>query len=303
MLLLLAAILAAGQVSQGRQPAARKTLIAHRGASAYAPEHTLAAYRLALEQGADFVEQDLQITKDGVLICLHDLTLERTTNVEGVFPDRGVPDGRGGHAWPAAEFTLAEIRRLDAGAWFDAKFAGQRIPTWQEAIDAIRGRAGLYPETKGPDVYGSRGFDMEALVMAQLATNGLDRPGADPRTPVIVQSFSAPSLQRMRERQVTLPLVLLVGDGDAAAAEWLSDAGLRRVTTFAAGIGPAKSLLLRDPTLTPRAHALGLTVTPYTFRAAGSGPGQDVGEEMAHFLYDLQVDALFTDNPDRFPRR
>src|SRR5262245_26505606 len=99
--------------------APRKINVAHRGASAYAPEHTLAAYKLALQQGADYVEQDLQITKDGVLVCLHDLTLERTTNVEDVFPDRFKMDGDK-KTWPVADFTLAEIKRLDAGSWFAA---------------------------------------------------------------------------------------------------------------------------------------------------------------------------------------
>ena len=95
----------------------RKLLVAHRGASAYAPEHTLAAYRLALEQGADFVEQDLGVTRDGVLVCLHDPTLERTTDVEQVFPDR-FRQVDGARRWFVADFTLDEIKRLDAGAWF-----------------------------------------------------------------------------------------------------------------------------------------------------------------------------------------
>ena len=122
--------------------------IAHRGASAYAPEHTLEAYRLALEQGADYVEQDLAVTKDGALVCIHDLTLERTTNVEEVFPDRAVTEG-GSTAvrhWRVHDFTLAEIKRLDAGSWFDKKFTGARIPTFQEAVDLLKGKAGLYPE-------------------------------------------------------------------------------------------------------------------------------------------------------------
>src|SRR5262247_3707082 len=110
------------------QPA--KQLIAHRGASGSAPEHTLAAYRLALEQRADFVEPDLAVTKDGVLVCLHDDTLERTTNIAQVFPDRpsaNVP-GRGpAKRWLANDFTVEDIRKLDAGGWFDAKFAGQRV--------------------------------------------------------------------------------------------------------------------------------------------------------------------------------
>src|SRR5499425_2148636 len=111
----------------------KKILIAHRGASAYAPEHTIEAYRLAIEQGADFVEQDLQITKDGALVCLHDLTLERTTDVEEVFPVRfrvdvsedQSPGGASAIAptkhWYVSDFTLGEIKQLDAGSWFDAK--------------------------------------------------------------------------------------------------------------------------------------------------------------------------------------
>ena len=295
-------LVATAAITAQPQPT-RKMLIAHRGASAYAPEHTVAAYELALAQGADYVEQDLQITKDGVLVCLHDLTLERTTNVEDVFPDRSRTGGRGEKTWPVSDFTAAEIRQLDAGQWFDPKFAGQRVPTWQEAIDLIRGKAGLYPETKGPEVYGSRGFDMEALVLAQLAKNGLDRPGANPRTPVIVQSFSAESLRKMRAMKTALPLVFLISDGDPARGPWLTDAGLRSIGGFAQGIGPAKALLRLDPTLTARAHAVGLTVTPYTFRAAAVPRGQTVRDEMASFLYELGVDALFTDNPDQFPRR
>jgi glycerophosphoryl diester phosphodiesterase len=96
----------------------KKLLVAHRGASAYAPEHTVAAYRLALEQGADFVEQDLGVTKDGALVCLHDPTLERTTDVEQVFPDRFREEG-GTKRWYIADFTADEIKRLDAGSWFD----------------------------------------------------------------------------------------------------------------------------------------------------------------------------------------
>src|SRR5688572_13313286 len=121
-----------------RTESSSKQVIAHRGASAYAPEHTLAAYRLAMEQGADYVEQDLAVTKDGALICLHDDSLERTTNVEELFADR--------KPWLAVDFTLEEIKQLDAGSWFDAKFAGERIPTWEEAVAFVGNRAGLYPE-------------------------------------------------------------------------------------------------------------------------------------------------------------
>jgi glycerophosphoryl diester phosphodiesterase len=298
--LALALLLSAGMAADAQYT--RKTLVAHRGASAYAPEHTFAAYKLALAQGADYVEQDLQITKDGAIVCLHDLTLERTTNVEEVFPDRFTTDGDQ-KTWPVSAFTLAEIKRLDAGSWFDEKFAGERVPTWQEAIDLIRGKAGLFPETKGPEVYGSRGFDMEALVLKELQKNKLDTPGADPKTPVIIQSFSPESLQKMRAMGTKLPLMLLISDMDSRRDAWLSDAGLKKAKMFADGIGPDKGLLVTDPTLARRAKAQGLTLTPYTFRAKDVPPGQTLKDEMAKFLYEIGVDALFTDNPDQFPRR
>jgi glycerophosphoryl diester phosphodiesterase len=280
-----------------------KTLVAHRGASAYAPEHTLEAYQLAIEQGADFVEQDLQITKDGVLVCLHDLTLERTTNVEEIFPDRFKSDGANQNIrhWYVSDFTLKEIKQLDAGLWFHEKFRGVRIPTFQEAIDQVRGRAGLFPETKGPEIYGSRGLDMERLLLAVLKKNRLDKPGADPRTPIIIQSFSAESLKKMRsELKIKLPLVLLIGMENQQ--EWFSAEGLKRVREFAVGIGPAKMLLASNPAIVDQAHALGLSVTPYTFRSAATGRYADVREEMDYFLNTLKVDAVFTDNPDKFPR-
>ena len=146
----------------------KKTLVAHRGASEDAPEHTLEAYRLAIEQGADYVEQDLQIIKNGVLVCLHDLTLERTTNIEEIFPDRYREVSHSGVSekhWFVYDFTLEELKRLDAGSWFHKRFSGVRIPTWQEASQEIRGQAGLFPEIKTPEVYGLHGFDMERLVM------------------------------------------------------------------------------------------------------------------------------------------
>ena len=284
--------------------AGTKSLIAHRGASAYAPENTLSAYRLAIAEGADFVEQDLQITRDGVLVCLHDLTLERTTNVKEIFPDRykEEPAGTAGtRHWYVSDFTLNEIKQLDAGTWFNAKFKGERIPSWQEAIDTIRGKAGLYPETKAPEVYGKLGFDMERLVIEQLKKNKLDMPGADPRTPVIIQSFSDTSLRKMHEElHVKLPLVFLLSDEGRAIL--LSPEGLKKARQFATGIGPAKNLI--NLGLVEMAHDAGLTVTAYTFRMSDKGKEyKSVGEEMAWYLYGIGIDALFTDNPDQFPRK
>jgi glycerophosphoryl diester phosphodiesterase len=292
--------------AQGRAtskvPTSRKTLVAHRGASAYAPEHTLDSYQLALKQGADFVEQDLQITKDGVLICLHDLTLERTTNVKEIFPKRFREELIGGSSvrrWYVSDFNLEELKQLDAGSWFDPKFKEARIPTFQEAIDLVRGKAGLYPETKAPEVYGQRGFNMERLLLDVLGQNGLDKRRTADHTPVIIQSFSPESLKKLSLTLKTkLPLVLLVSD--QAPTSWLTVAGLAKVKQFASGIGPAKALV--DKNLVTQAHALGLSVTPYTFRSSNTGRFKTVQEEMSYYLYSLGVDAVFTDNPDLFPR-
>jgi glycerophosphoryl diester phosphodiesterase len=277
----------------------RKLLVAHRGASAYAPEHTMAAYRLALDQGADFVEQDLGVTRDGVLVCLHDSTLERTTDVEQAFPDR-FKQVDGARRWFVADFTLEEVKRLDAGAWFGPGYAGQRVPTFQEAVDLVRGKAGLFPELKSPDVYRDRGIDMGPLVVAALRKNGLDRKGADSRTPLILQSFDQPALQALARDLPTLDRTFLIDP--RGAARWTSDSGLREIATFATGLGPSKLLIDADATLVARAHAAGLTVIPYTFRSSSVGRFPSVRDEMAHFLAVAGVDGLFTDNPDLFPR-
>ena len=283
-------------------PYDKQSLIAHRGASGYAPEHTLEAYRLAIEQGSHYVEQDLQMSKEGVLVCLHDLSLERTTNVQERFPDRyrdvqisGVTERH----WFVADFSVEEMKQLDAGSWFDDKFAGAQIPTWQEAIQEIRGKAGLFPEIKTPEIYREAGFDLEQAVVDELARNGLDEPGADSNTPVVIQSFSAESLRRMAgELQNRLPRVLLLGESDQA---WLSPQELQSVEGLA-GIGPDKNLLWANPFLVKWAHQAGLSVTAYTFRASAVGERfSDVGEEMTYYLHTLDVDALFTDNPDQFP--
>ena len=299
---IVAALLAALVMSAAPEAQySRKTLIAHRGASGYAPEHTLAAYRLAMAQGADFVEQDLAVTKDGVLICLHDPSLERTTNVEAVFPDRFTEmtiEGRRQKAWLANDFTLAEIKRLDAGSWFDPKFKDERIVTFDEAVGLIRGKAGLFPELKTPEIYEGRDVRFEELVAAALDKHGLRGPKADPKTPVILQTFGQDSARKLARMQIGVPVVLLIGSarGFETAADVAAWKGIVQ------GLGPDKKLVLKNPALVRWAHAAGLSITVYTFRASETSTFPDVTAEMRHYLYTLGIDALFTDNPDRFPR-
>jgi glycerophosphoryl diester phosphodiesterase len=288
---------------QGEPAAAvsKPWLIAHRGASAYAPENTVPAFRLAADQRAAFVEFDLQLTKDRQIVCLHDESLERTTDVEDVFPDRfrTVSAGRGPatRRWLLADFTLAELRMLDAGSWFGPSFRATRIPTFAETIDSLRGRSGLFIELKAPEKYPG----IERMILAELKARGLDQPGADPRTPVLLQSFTASSLQILAGTGTKLPLHLLVSAKDAQ--QWLTPEGLSRVKTFASGLSPEKTIVKDHAEGIARARQLGLLITPYTFRASAVKGFADVRTEMAHYLDTLGVDGVITDNPDQMPPR
>lgn len=282
-----------------RQPST-PWLVAHRGASAYAPENTVPAFVLAAEQGATFVEFDLQLTKDRRIVVLHDNSLERTTNVEEVFPDRArpAPSGRAGaKTWMLEDFTLEEIKRLDAGAWFDAKYRGTRIPTFGETIDALRGRSGLFIEVKSPERYEG----IERLIMGELKARGLDKPGADRRTPVLIQSFGADSLKIFKDALgTTLPIHFLFGARDAA--KWLTPDGLARIRAFSTGISPEKVIVAEHPEAMEQVRRMGMLVTPYTFRASAVTGYPDVRAEMQHYLRTLRVDGVITDNPDQMPR-
>ena len=270
LLLVMGIALSQPPLRAGHGPGVKKALVAHRGASAYAPEHTLEAYRLAMEQGADFVEQDLAVTKDGVLVCIHDLTLDRTTNVEEVFPARFSEDTSltvPARRWLVADFTLAEIKQLDAGSWFDSSFAGARIPTFQEAIDLVKGKAGLYPELKDPAFYRDRGVSPERLLAAALEQNGLT---ADPRTPMVIQSFDEATIRMLATALPNVPRVL----ADRAGAR--GPGRCCRQTEGDCLVGdrhraPNKAIVAARPEVVTWAHAAGLTVTPWTFRSSNSG--------------------------------
>jgi glycerophosphoryl diester phosphodiesterase len=263
--------------------------VAHRGASAYAPEHSSHAYRLAIDMRADFVEQDLAVTRDGVLVCVHDLTVERTTNAARLFTAR--------KPWIVNDFTVSEIKQLDAGSWFDRKFIDARILTFQEAIDLLRPSAGvgLCPELKDPEFYRGRGVDVAEMFMRVLRENSLP----DANTPVIAQSFDAVVLKQIAVAVPGLARVYLL---KADSADLVGSPGqIASIATWATGLGPAKSIVESRPELVKWAHAAGLTVTPWTFRTADTTYAT-VKDEMAKFLSAYDVDALVTDNPDMFPR-
>ena len=286
------------------QPAAAKQAIAHRGASGYAPEHTAAAYKLAMDQKVDFVEPDLAVSKDNVLFCMHDDTLERTTNVAEVFPDRASTNyqtRQPGQHWVGNDFTMAELKRLDSGKWFKPEFAGQRLLSFQEMIDLVKSRPGfgIYPELKSPELYNSRGVDQVKLFVDLVKKNGLEKPASLKTFPVIIQSFDESAIRRVAAELPTIPRVFLTSKD-----EDVTEARIKELATFATGIAPEKFVIARHPELVARAHAARLTVTSWTFRADDKEMKYpSVRDEMKHFLYELGIDALFTNNPDQFPRR
>ena len=268
-------------------------------ASAYAPENTLAAYRLAIEMGANFVEQDLHVTRDGILICLHDGSLERTTNVATVFPTRFsevVVDGKVRKTWIANDFTLAEIKRLDAGSWFGARFAGERVPTFDESVALVKGKAGLYPELKTPEFYIQRGVNVERLMEAALDRNVLRGPRADVRTPIVLQTFSQNSAVRLANLKIGVPIVLLLDDTNP----FESIDRLRQWKGIVQGFALSKSLIAKAPQLLNWSHATGMTVLSYTFRPDAVQQGfLNVADEVDFYLKRLGVDGVITDSPDR----
>ncbi|SEE27788.1 glycerophosphodiester phosphodiesterase [Jiangella alba] len=248
-------------------PASAVVDIAHRGASGVAPENTVAAVERAVEQRAGFVEVDVQRTADGELVVLHDTMLARTTNAEAVFPDRA--------PWNVADFTLAEIRQLDAGSWFSADFAGEPIPTLREVVDALGPRTGLLLELKRPDLYPG----IEAQIHAELsAVRGyLNRSLRTGR--LVVQSFDAASMRTYHEVAPEVPIGLLYSsppthDELLAASVWVDQINMAFTVT--------------DRRLVDRIHALGLTVSVWTL---------DTEQLMRQFL-DLGVDGIITDHPD-----
>ncbi len=278
-------------------------VIAHRGASGYLPEHTLEAYAMAYAMGADYIEPDLVMTKDGVLICLHDIHLEGTTDVETKFPDRKRGDGH----WYPADFTLAEIKQLAAHERLKNRFPpdapGFQVPTFEEMIRLVQGlnaqsgrEAGIYPEMKAPAWHEKAGLPIEKAVLDVLAKYGYTESDSK----VFLQCFEAPPLMKVRALGAKIPLILLVSNGGNAAAD-LSGAGLDAIAKYANGIGPDKALIEKDPALVERAHARGLAVHPYTFRVDDfDGKKYAAYEfEVQQFVYVYKVDGFFTDHPDR----
>ena len=313
----------------------RPIVIAHRGASGYRPEHTLASYRLAIALGADFVEPDLVPTRDGVLVARHEAEIGRTTDVagHGEFADRMTTkevDGRQLTGWFVEDFTLAELRTLRAierlpelrvrNTRYDGRYA---VPTLEEVLELVDiesarlgRRIGVYPELKHPSYFTRLGLGPEELLLDSLGRHGYAGRGAA----VFVQCFESDTLQRLRSR-TDLPLVQLVAASGShgGGQDLVTATGLRRVGAWADAVGVDKELVLpchpatgalgEPTTLVADAHAVGLSVHVWTMRDENAylptgyrrGPRpSDTGDsiEATRAFLDAGVDGLFTDQPD-----
>ena len=271
-------------------------IIAHRGASGERPEHTIASYTLAIEQGADYIEPDLVLTKDGVLVARHENEISETTDVADrpEFADRKTTktiDGVKMTGWFTEDFTLAELKTLrakerlpmlrKANMAYDGQF---EIPTFEEIIQLAKAkeketgrRIGIYPETKHPTYFSSIGLPHEAALLAMLEKHGYT--GKD--DPLFIQSFEVGNLKALRGK-TKLRLIQLMskddGPADDPASKYATMAtpdGLKVVAAYADGIGVEKAMViprtllgnLGEPTsLVADAHSVGLDVHIWTLR-------------------------------------
>ncbi len=272
-------------------------LIAHRGASGDRPEHTIGAYTLAVEQGADFIEPDLVLTKDGVLVARHENEISETTDVAArpEFASRRATktiDGIVMSGWFTEDFTLAELKTLRARERLpqvrpaNTAYDGQYdVPTLDEVIalaKALSGSAGrpigIYPETKHPSYFAQIGLPHEAPLLAALkAAKWTGR-----KAPVFIQSFEIGNLKALRQKTRVRLIQLMADEGGppdlpgTAYADMATPAGLSDIARYADGIGVAKPLViprtadgaLGVPTsLVANAQRVGLKIHVWTFRA------------------------------------
>ncbi|MBB5642173.1 glycerophosphodiester phosphodiesterase [Cryobacterium roopkundense] len=239
---------------------------AHRGSSDAHPENTLTAFRAGAEQGADLIEIDVQRSADGELVVIHDTTLARTTNVEELFPDRA--------PWNVGDFTAAEMQTLDAGSWKGSQFAGEKLPTFTEAIDVIRhSGAGMLLEIKAPELY----TGIEADVSADLRESRGYVQSSVARDKLMVQSFNFDSMKTFTQLEPTVPVGLL---GTPAISQ------LPDLATWADQINPHH--LSIDAAYVTEVQRLGMDILVWTVNTEA---------DMTRAI-DLGVDGVITNRPD-----
>jgi glycerophosphoryl diester phosphodiesterase len=232
--------------------------VAHRGATAYAPENTVAGFDLAVDMKADYIEIDVQRSKDGELVLIHDTTVNRTT------------DGTG----KVGDLTFEQLRSLDAGSWKGKEFAGEQIPTFDEILDRYRGKVGILIELKAPELYPG----IEEQVAEALRERNLDKPQNEK---VIIQSFNFESMKKMNELLPTVPIGVLTSNTAHTTPE-----ALQEFSTYADWFNPSYGIVTKD--LVNQVHALGMQIGSWTVRS----------QDAADFLFEMGVDAIISDYPD-----
>ncbi|WP_431801068.1 glycerophosphodiester phosphodiesterase [Halobacillus andaensis] len=233
--------------------------IAHRGASGYAPENTMAAFDKAFNMKADMFEIDVQMSKDGELVVIHDTTVDRTT------------DGTG----KVGDLTYDELQQLDAGSFFGEEFAGEKIPTLGEVLDEYKGKIGILIEMKSPSLYPG----IEEKIAEELKKRNLDKPNNDK---IIVQSFEHNSVQAFHSILPDVPVgVLLSYSGDGISNEQMIE-----FSSYAEYVNPNMAMI--DTELVERIHEYGMQTHPWTVR----------DQESADYLLEAGADGIITDYPD-----
>lgn len=232
--------------------------VAHRGASGYAPENTIAAFDLAVDMKADYIEIDVQRSKDGELVLIHDTTVNRTTNGTG----------------RVGELTLEQLRKLDAGSWFGSEFAGELIPTFDEILDRYRGKIGILVELKAPELYPG----IEAQVAEALKKRNMDK---SKNNKIIIQSFNFESVKKVNELLPRIPIGVLTSNRADTTVE-----ALQEFSTYADWFNPSYGIVTKE--LVEQVHSLGMKIGSWTVRTP----------EAADFLFEMGVDAIITDYPD-----
>jgi glycerophosphoryl diester phosphodiesterase len=246
----------AGELTVGERKQVHN--IAHRGATGYAPENTVAAFDLAVDMKADYIEIDVQRSKDGELVVIHDTTVDRTT------------DGTG----QVGDLTFEQLRGLDAGSWKGEQFAGEPIPTFDEILDRYRGKIGILIELKAPELYPG----IEEQVAKALKERNLDKPRNEK---IIIQSFNFESMKKMDGLLPRVPIGVLTSNRAHMTVE-----ALQEFSTYADWFNPSYGIVSEE--LVDTVHSLGMQIGSWTVRS----------QEAADFLFDMGVDAIITDYPD-----
>lgn len=232
--------------------------VAHRGASGYAPENTIAAFDKAVEMKADYIEIDVQRSRDGELVIIHDTTVDRTTDGTGKVKD----------------LTFEQLRTFDAGSFKGEQFKGEKIPTLDEILDRYHGKIGILIELKAPELYPG----IEESVAQELKERNLDRPQNEK---IIIQSFNFESMKKMDSLLPKVPIGVLTSSKSHATEQ-----ALKEFSAYAEYFNPSYGIVTAD--LVNQVHSLGMKISSWTVR----------NQEAANFLLSMDVDAIITDYPD-----